>query len=308
MSFVTREKVFSRKWFLTYSHIILGSIIMAAGYSFFISPYKIVPGGVYGIGIVVHYMTKGLFAFAPDGFPIGLFGLLLNVPLTIIGIRVLGPRFGVKTVVGFILTSSFIDILTMIFGEDPLQIGADVLLASVFGGVLIGFGLGLIFRARATTGGSDIVAMILAKYTKRSLGQLIIIVDSVIVLLALAVFQDWRIPLYSWITIFVTGKVIDIVVQGMSYEKSLMIISNKHQEIRKMVLNDLNRGGTYLHGEGLYSGEKRNVLFIVVTRRELAMLQDYISRIDPEAFMAVTDSNEVLGNGFRSLRDKVEEM
>lgn len=305
MSFVTHEKGFSRKWFLTYFNILLGSIIMAAGYSFFISPYKIVPGGVYGIGIVVHYLTKGLFSFAPDGFPIGLFGLILNIPLTIIGIRVLGPRFGVKTVVGFILTSGFIDALTMIFGEDPLQIGQDVLLASVFGGVLIGFGLGLIFRARATTGGSDIVAMILAKYTKRSLGQLIIIVDSVIVLLALAVFQDWRIPLYSWITIFVTGKVIDIVVQGMSYEKSLMIISSKHKEIRDKVLNDLNRGGTYLHGEGLYSGEQRKVLFIVVTRRELSMLQDFISQIDPDAFMTVTDSNEVLGKGFQSLRDKV---
>ncbi len=307
MAFVTREVLFSKKWFRSYALIIIGAIIMASGYSFFISPYKIVPGGVYGIGIVVHFLTKGLFSFAPDGFPIGLFGLILNIPLTILGIRILGPRFGVKTVVGFILTSAFIDILTMVFGEDPLMIGEDILLASVFGGVLIGFGLGLIFRARATTGGSDIVAMIFAKYTRMPLGQLIIIVDSIIVLLGLAVFKDWRIPLYSWITIFVTGKVIDIVVEGISYEKSLMIVSEKHQEIKDKILNDLKRGGTYLKGEGLYSGADRRIIFTVVTRRELAILQDYINLIDPDAFMTVTDSSEVLGKGFRSLRDKVEQ-
>lgn len=307
MAFITRETLFSKKWFRSYGMILIGSIIMAAGYSFFISPYKIVPGGVYGIGIVVHWLTKGMFSFAPDGFPIGLFGLLLNIPLTILGIRVLGPRFGVKTVVGFFVVSAFIDGFTMIFGEDPLLIGEDVLLASVFGGVLIGLGLGLIFRARATTGGSDIVAMIIAKYTRMPLGQLIIIVDSVIVLLGLVVFQDWRIPLYSWITIFVTGKVIDIVVEGMSYEKSLMIVSEKHVEIREKILNDMKRGGTYLNGQGLYSGNDRNVIFTVVTRRELAILQDYINLVDPDAFMTVTDSTEVLGKGFRSLKDKVEQ-
>ena len=307
MAFVTREQLFSRKWFRSYALILIGSIIMAAGYSFFISPYRIVPGGVYGIGIVVHYMTKGLFSFAPDGFPIGLFGLLLNIPLTILGIRVLGPRFGIKTVVGFFLVSGFIDLLTIMFGEDPLLIGEDVLLASVFGGVLIGLGLGMIFKARATTGGSDIVAMIFAKYTRMPLGQLIIIVDSVIVLLGLAVFKDWRIPLYSWITIFVTGRVIDIVVEGMSYEKTLMIISEKHEEIREKIVNDIKRGGTFLHGQGLYSGDDRRVIFTVVTRRELAILQDYISVIDPEAFMTVTDSSEVLGKGFRSLKEKVEQ-
>ncbi|HPE85903.1 MAG: YitT family protein [Bacteroidales bacterium] len=307
MAFVTREKLFSKKWFRTYAGILIGSIIMAAGYSFFISPYRIVPGGVYGISIVVHYVTEGLFAFAPDGFPIGLFGLILNIPLTILGIRLLGPRFGVKTVVGFFLVSVFIDLFTYLAGSDPLRIGEDVLLASVFGGLLIGFGLGLIFRARATTGGSDIVAMIFAKYSRMPLGQLIIIIDSVIVLVGLAVFKDWRIPLYSWITIFVTGKVIDIVVEGMSYEKSLLIVSEKHEQIKDKILVDLNRGGTYLAGNGLYSGVDRRIIFTVVTRRELAILQDFISEIDPEAFMTVNDSTEVLGKGFRSLKDKVQQ-
>ncbi|PID94198.1 MAG: membrane protein [Bacteroidetes bacterium] len=307
MSFITRDKLFSAKWFRSYGLILIGSIIMAAGFSFFISPYKIVPGGVYGIGIVVHYLTKGLFDFAPDGFPIGLFGLILNIPLTLLGIKILGPRFGVKTVVGFFVVSGIMDLLTLLFGEDPLQIGEDILLAAVFGGVLIGLGLGLIFRARATTGGSDIIAMILAKYTRMPLGQLIIIVDSIIVLLGLAVFKDWRIPLYSWITIFVTGKVIDIVVEGVSYEKSLMIVSDKHEEIKRKILVDMKRGGTCLRATGLYSGKDKNIIFTVVTRRELAILQDYISQIDSKAFMTVTDSSEVLGEGFRSLKDKVEQ-
>ena len=139
-----------------------------------------------------------------------LTGLILNIPLTIIGVKILGPRFGVKTVVGFVLASVFIDVLSYFWGDKPL-VADDVLLSAVFGGVLVGFGLGLIFRSKATSGGSDIIAMIFAKYTRLPVGQLLIYVDSVIVLLGLVVFRDWKIPLYSWIVIFITGKVIDVV-------------------------------------------------------------------------------------------------
>ena len=112
MSFISKEKIFSKKWFTDYSLIIIGSFILAVGYVYFITPHKIVPGGVYGIAIVVHYLTVGIFSFWPDGFPIGLFGLILNIPLTIAGIKILGPRFGIKTIVGFVLTSVFIDGIT----------------------------------------------------------------------------------------------------------------------------------------------------------------------------------------------------
>ncbi len=163
MSIVTKEKLFSKQWFRSYSLITLGAFIMAAGFVFFIDPYKIVPGGVYGISIIVHELTKGMFSFWPDGIPIGTFGLILNIPLTILGIKILGPRFGIKTVVGFVLASVFIDVLTLIFGaNDPLGLADDILLACVFGAVLIGFGLGLIFKSKATSGGSDIIAMIFA--------------------------------------------------------------------------------------------------------------------------------------------------
>lgn len=297
MAFVSEEKVFSRKWVISYALIVLGSFIMAAGFVFFIAPNKIVPGGVYGIGIVLHHLV---------GIPIGLTGLAFNIPLTIIGIRVLGPRFGIKTVVGFVLASVFIDGLSWIWGDMPL-VPDDMLLSSIFGGVLIGFGLGLIFKSRATSGGSTIVAMIMAKYTRMPLGQTLMVVDSVIVLVGLVAFGDWTIPLYSWIVIFVTGKVIDGVLQGVSYEKTLFIVSEKYKEIAEKITEDLNRGGTFLQGQGIYNQAEKRVIFVNVTRREMALLQDFIHQIDPEAFVTVIDASEILGKGFRSLREKVRD-
>ena len=300
------EKIFSKKWFISYSLIVIGSIILAAGFVFFISPYKIVPGGVYGIAIVIHYITVGLFSWAPSGLPIGLMGLIMNIPLTYIGIRILGPRFGVKTIVGFVLTSIFMDAITYLYGEAPLVAG-DALLSSIFGGVLVGIGLGLIFKSKATSGGSDIVAMILAKHTRLPLGQLMIYVDSAIVLVGLLVFADWKIPLYSWIVIYVTGKTIDIVLQGMSVDKTLFIISDKYDEIRDRIINDLHRGGSYIPGKGMYNGSDKTIIFTVVNRREMALLEEFIHEIDPKAFLTVLEANEILGEGFKSLKEKLED-
>ncbi|MCF8303842.1 MAG: YitT family protein [Bacteroidales bacterium] len=304
MAFIHNEKVFSWKWIINYSLIVIGSLVLAAGFVFFITPYNIVPGGVFGVGIIVHHLTKGIFSFAPEGIPVGLMGLLLNIPLTIIGIRVLGPRFGVKTVVGFVLASLFIDLLTIYWGDAPL-VEDDALLSSIFGGVLIGLGLGLIFKTKATSGGTDIVAMILAKYSGISLGQLLIYVDSAIVLGGLLVFRDWKIPLYSWIVIFITGKVIDIVLEGVSYDKALLIVSDKHEEIKEKILKDLNRGGTIIPGKGMYKEMDKSIIFTVVSRRELTVLQYYIHEVDANAFLTVMDAHEILGEGFKSLQDKV---
>ena len=306
MAFLQNDKLFSRKWFTTYIMIIIGSFILAAGFVFFITPYKIVPGGVFGIAIVIHYLTKDVFAVFPNGLPMGAVGLVLNIPLTIIGIRVLGPRFGVRTILGFILTSVFIDLITWFRGEQPLA-PDDALLSSIFGGVLIGIGLGLIFKSKATSGGSDIIAMILARYTRLPLGQLMIYVDSVIVLIGLAAFGDWRIPLYSWIVIFITGKVIDVVIEGISYDKTLFIISEKHQEIRAKIIHDLNRGGTLVPAQGMYNYADKTIIFTVVNRRELAILEDFIHKTDPQAFLTVINANEILGQGFRSLQEKVQD-
>lgn len=297
MAFLSKEKLFSAKWFKAYSLIIIGAFIMASGFVLFITPHNIVPGGVYGIAIVIHHFT---------GFPIGMTALAFDIPLTIIGIRVLGPRFGVKTVVGFILTAVFVDGLTYLYGAKAL-VPDDILLSSVFGGVFIGLGLGMIFKSKATSGGSDIVAMIISKYTKQPLGQLMIYVDSTIVIAGLFAFQDWTIPMYSLIVIYIAGKVVDLVLQGVSYEKTLFIISEKHEEIRHKIINDLNRGGTFLKGEGMYNGKEKSIIYTVLTRRELALLQDFIDKTDPQAFLTVINASEILGNGFKSLNEKVAE-
>ena len=311
MTLVTKEKFLSKEWLYSYSLITIGSFILAAGFVYFIDPHKIVPGGVYGIGIVVKNMTAEIMSngikipflnepIFKDGIGIGFVGLMLNIPLTIIGIKVLGPRFGVKTVVGFVLTSIFIDFLDAKFSGALVD---DVLLSCVFGGVLIGFGLGLIFKSRATSGGSDIIAMIAAKYTKMSLGMLLMVVDSIIVLFGLLVFKDWKIPLYSWIVIYITGKVIDATLQGVSYDKALFIISDKYEEIKEKIIKDLNRGGTLINGTGMYKGLEKKIIFTNVNRREQAILQDFIKDIDPYAFMTVIDAHEVLGNGFKPIRE-----
>ncbi len=306
MAFLTKQKIFSKEWFTDYILILLGSFILASAYVYFITPHKIVPGGVYGVAIVVHYLTKGVFSFWPNGFPIGLFGLLVNIPLTIAGIKILGPRFGVKTIIGFVLTSVFIDGITMLreFGDDPLV--TDVLLSSLFGGVLSGIGLGFIFKSKATSGGSDIIAMILAKYTRMQLGKLMIYVDSVIVLTGLVAFRDWHIPLYSWVVIYITGRVIDMILEGAGYNKAMVIVSKEHKEIKRKILDDLERGGTYLRGEGMFTGDEKHVIFTIVSRREVAILQEYIGKIDPEAFITVMDAREILGEGFQNLSKKIE--
>ncbi len=287
--------------FYNYLVVAIGAFILASGYVLFITPYKIVPGGIYGVSIVIHYMTKGMFAFAPQGLPVGAMGLVLDIPLTLIGMKILGPHFGMKNVFGLIMTSVFIDTLTLVWGYEPL-VANDTLLSCIFGGVMFGVGLGLIFKAKGATGGTDTIAMIIAKHTRAPLGQLLIYVDSCVVLIGLIAFQDWRIPLYSWIVIFITGKVIDGIMQGISYDKTVIIISDKHEAIRKKILIDLDRGGTYFLGEGMYAGKPKKVIYTNISRRELATLIDYIKEIDPNAFLTVIDANEIIGHGFKSIK------
>lgn len=295
-SFFQKEKLFSYSWFKSYILITIGTFLVAAGFVLFISPDKIVPGGIYGVAIMLHHLL---------GTPIGLTALAFNVPLTLAGVKLLGPRFGTKTVVAFVLTSAFADTLFYFHGSLPLVPG-ETLISCIFGGLLIGIGASLTFKAKATSGGTDVIAMILQKYTHLPLGQLMMIVDSSIVLLSYVAFGDWRIPLFSWVTIFVIGRVIDTAMHGFSYDKTLFIISDKHQEIRNSIINELKRGGTFLHGEGMYKQEAKQIIFTVVSPRELFMIEEYVHRIDPEAFIAVLDAYEILGKGFKSLTEKVE--
>ena len=294
---LTKDKLFSWKWIFSYGMIIVGAFILAAGFVFFITPHKIVPGGVYGIAIVLHYLI---------GSPVGATALIFDVPLTIIAVKILGPRFGAKTVVGFVMTAVFVDGLTYLYGTDPL-LTDDVLLSSIVGAVFIGVGIGLIFKAKATSGGTDIVAMIISKYTHLPVGRLLILVDSTIVLFGLIVFKDWKIPFYSLIVIYIVGKILDTMLEGVSYDKVLFIISDKTEEIKRKIIDDLNRGGTLISGKGMYNNNDKTIMFTVVNRREVAIIQEFIHHVDPRAFVTVLNANEILGEGFKTLKDKMED-
>ncbi|MDD3688200.1 MAG: YitT family protein [Bacteroidales bacterium] len=295
MKFLNKEKLFSKKGLKALLLILIGTFVMAVGYVYFISPYKIAPGGVYGISIVLHHLF---------GLPIGMMALAMDIPLTLIGIKILGPKFGWKTVVGFVSMAVFVDLLTYFQGNVPLVEG-DALLSAIFGGVLIGFGLGLVFKSKASSGGSDIIAMIINKYTKIPLGTLMIYVDSAIVLISLIAFRDWKIPLYSWLVIYIIGKVVDLVLEGANYDKALFIISDKYDEIKQTIIEDLDRGGTVFHGQGMYSEDTKKIIYTTVSRRESEMLKEYIYEIDPKAFISVMNTHEILGEGFKPLKESV---
>lgn len=294
-----------KEFLKTYSLIVLGTFIMSIGYVIFVSPLKLAPGGVYGIAIILHHLFN---------FPIGLSGICLDIPLLIIGTLWLGPKFGAKTIVGVITLPAFISLWEKIYGYAPLiALPGDPMtpdpaanfIVALCGGVIIGVGLGLIFKTRATSGGSDIIAMIIGKYLKHiPLGTLLIIVDSTIVLAALAAFKDWTIPLYSWLIIYVTGIVMDKVIAGFHSNKVVLIVSDHYEEIRQHIFDELDRGGTYIHGEGMYNNDEKKIIFTSISRKQLPILVHFVHAIDPKAFVSILDASETLGDGFTSLREK----
>ena len=285
-----------KKGIYEYSMIVVGCFIMAVGLVVFISPFKLVPGGVYGIAITLHYLTGAL--------PIGIFALCLDIPLFLIGTKILGGKFGPKTLCGIFALSGFTTLLERLYGYEQLVTG-DYFLASVFGGVLLGIGTGFIFKSRATSGGTDIIAMIINKYSKISVGKLLIYVDTVVIFIGLLALRDWHILLYSWVTVFIIGKIIDLMIEGFGTNKVVYIISDHYEEIRDKIINEMQRGGTYLNGEGMYRGEGKKIIYTIVDRKELIQLQRYVYEIDPKAFLTVAESTETLGEGFHSLREKV---
>lgn len=285
------------KIFTDYFQVVLGSFILAAGYVLFINPYNLVPGGLFGLGLVVHRLVPWV--------SVGMFSLVMNIPILIVGIRVLGPKFGLKTVVGLVLSSAFMDGLTYFYGEkDLLGLGDDVLLCAIFGAIFIGAGVGLIFRARATSGGVDVISMVISKLTRYPVDKVLVVVDSVIVLSGLIVFRDWKTPLYSLLTIYIVGRVLELILMGGSRNKALFIFSRKNEEIRRFIVDDLDRGGTFFQGEGMFSGEKKRVIFSILSLRETAIMKEMIHSIDPEAFVAVVNTHEILGEGFHPLAEQ----
>ena len=201
--------------------------------------------------------------------------------------------------------------LTTVCGEEPatmlgghINLSGDMVLAALFGGVGGGVGLGLILKTNATSGGTDIIAMIVSKYTHAPIAKSMMFVESTIVVIGLIVFGDWKLPLYSIITIFLMTKTLDYIISGGSTDKLLFIISEKHDDIRKYVIDNLERGGTYIKASGMYTHSDKNMMFVVISRRELALVQSYIKEVDPLVFMVVVNAHETLGDGFKSLSEE----
>lgn len=296
----------AKKFLKNYGLIILGAFIAAAGYVFFVTPHKIVPGGVYGIAIVIHFLSEGMFSIFPEGLPVGMVALCFNIPLVIASYKILGNMPLARTITAFMCVAIFVDLLTWIHGHEQLLV-EDSLLASIYGGVLIGIGVAMIFKAKATAAGTDALSKIIAKYTKTSVGTCIIIVDSVVVLIGLIAFGDWAIPLYSWITIFVYGKVVDVLQVGFSTDRAVFVISEKSREMDDVIHKNLKRGSTYFYGKTTYKGEEREILYTVVNSRQIPRLREIIYNIDPAAFITILPANEILGKGFKSLDEKIGE-
>lgn len=273
-----------------YSLILVGSFLQALSYVLFLAPYKIVPGGVYGVSIVIHYVTKGAFSFFPDGLPMGATALCFNIPLMILALKKLGLSSGPKTVVTFLLISIFTDALTYIFGDTPL-VEDDRFIACFYGGAILGLGVTCVFRARSTSAGTDVLARVMANNSNLKVSNMIIILDSAVVLLGLLVFQDWAVPLYSWFTIFVYGKVVEMF-QTENPNRAVFIVSRKAQEMKELIVGKMGMGGTYLHGRGMYEGEEKEIIFTIAERKDLPRLKNEVKEIDPHAFVSTMHASK----------------
>lgn len=264
-----------------------GVVVCALGLNLFLVPNKLVAGGVSGIATILHHLV---------GVPVGATMLALNVPLFIMGIYRLGFGFGFRTLYGTVALSLAVDGMAP-FLPVPTR---EPFLACLFGGVLVGIGLGLVFRAKGTTGGTDLAAAILRTYVGIiNIGQILFLVDGAVVLATGVAFRSPELAMYSLITIFVSAVVIDTVQQGLGYAKAFFIISEQATAIGEAVLKELERGATALAGRGLYTGREREVLLVVVSRAEVTRLKEIVYRTDPRAFIVVADVREVLGEGFK---------
>ncbi len=287
-----------------YLYIILGSFLISAAFVLFVTPYQIVPGGVYGAGVVLNYLFPSL--------QVGTWGLMLDIPLMIIAFIFLGGHLGLKTVFAAVTLPMIMNLLTDIIGSDPetmlngaINLKDDILLACMFGGVIMGAGVSFILRSHATSGGTDIVAMLLSKISHIPIAKALLIVDSLVVIFGLIVLGDWKVPLYSLVTIFVSTKMIDFALEGGSGDKLLFILSDKHDEIRKYIIDELERGGKYIKATGMYTRNDKDMVFVVISRREISIVKDYVSSVDPFAFMVVINAHETLGDGFKQYEKQI---
>ncbi|HZW83384.1 MAG TPA: YitT family protein [Candidatus Deferrimicrobium sp.] len=271
------------------SGVALGAWIVALSLNYFIVPNRIVDGGVTGIAIIIHYVTN---------LPTGWMVLVLNVPIFLMGLKKMGGRFLLLSVVGVLTVSIAMEITT---GVKPVT--ENYLLAAIFGGLLSGIGMGLIFRSQGSMGGTDIIALVINRRLNFSVGQLLLAIDAIIFLVAAVLFSPES-AMYAIIYMFVATRVVDFVQEGLSHSKAAIIISSTPDEIAQDIMSILERGVTFLHGSGAYSGEDKKVIYCVVSRAELARVKEIVRNNDPDAFIALSEAPEVLGEGFAPVRGR----
>lgn len=267
-----------------FAFLISGAFIIAATFNMFLNDFDIASGGVSGISVIV----EDVFAIRP-----AFTQWTLNILFVISGFFLLGKQFGMKTIAGTLILPFFV-LLT----EDLQSITDEPLLAALFGGVGLGLGLGLVFKGNASTGGTDLVAQIIHKFTGLSLGVAILFIDGLVVTTAGITYGPEQ-ALYAIIALFTTGRMIDMVQVGLGYAKLCFIISDREQDIRHAILYHLDRGVTRLTGYGGYTNQSKSVLLCVVNQSEITRLKELVHRNDPDAFVIVSDTAEVMGEGFR---------
>lgn len=306
------DKIFRRSPVIDYVAITIGAILMSIGIGVFLVDARVVPGGVSGLSMAVYYLTDGAVS-------VGVMIWLFNVPLYIWGVKVLGKRFGVRTFYGFTINAFFIDFFR---GDIPglgfvrLQdtqtvqnlLKNDFLFLILIGAAFLGVGLGIVFKFKGTTAGSDIVAAIMQKKFGVKPGQAIMMIDFFVIILAgfiiefkgLAVDKPaFLLTLYALFLLFISARIVDVIIDGFDYARMAYIVSDKNKEIAARIMTDLSRGATAIKTRGLYKNVEREMITTIVTLRELGKLQDIIKEIDPDAFVVINNVHEILGEGFR---------
>ncbi len=286
-----------------YVGIVFGAIIFGISYSWFLIPFKVSPGGVGGIAQIIYNFL---------GIPAGTSMLILNIPLFVLGWVFLGRQFGLKSFLGMLLGSVFTDLLNpeMLYKNFPIMrdyintqywaFTDSILLASLAGSVLLGFSLGIIFKFRGSTGGTDIPVAILKKYFGLSIGTGYWIIETLIIFSIGIVFTDLNLIIWGYLNLYITTQIVDITAEGIPYTKGAYIITNQENEIKERIITELDRGITIFLSEGGYSGRRQNVLFVVVNRRQISSLRRLVKEEDPKAFMVIVDVHDVMGDGFKT--------
>ena len=275
-----------RKYIKETIEIVIGCILMAAGTSLFLLPNQLSSGGFAGISTIVYYLFI---------LPLGTTMLILNIPLIILTIIRVGKETALKGIIGTIVLSVFIDILEK-FGA----LTEDRLLACIYGGILIGLGTAIVLKANASTGGTDLLTYIIRSYKPHyRASNLIVIIDIAIVVLNVIFFREIEIGLYSAIAIYLSGKMIDVVFEGIYFTKTMFIVSSKYKEIAQEIGQKLDRGSTAVYAKGMYTREKKMMLWCVASRGEVAKIKQIAQEIDPRSFIVISSAREVWGKGFK---------